>query len=272
MIGLLEDDSTSGAARSITDQPGPQNLVVADWGAASRQGSQRLRNEDSWGQVGPVFVVADGMGGLDAGDQASQMATRTLISQWFDGESRNPIEVARFVNERVRQVTAEHDSGGTTLSALRIAHDQATILHIGDSRIYRVRDGRAEQMTRDHNLRAELLSAGIVPKSAQNLGPLRALTSFLGMPLEDLHVDVRSIALRDGDVLVLCTDGVFDAMTQPAFASVVFGAEGRSAAELARDLTDDLTLGARPDDATAIVMKIGTAQIETNFGTTKGHS
>lgn len=255
MIGLLEDDSTAGAPRVLMDQPGPQNLVVVDWGASSKQGKQRLRNEDNWGQLGPVFVVADGMGGLEAGDIASRVAARGLVSQWFGGNEMNPVEVARSVNGLVCEALADVDSGGSTLSALRIAHDQATVVHIGDSRIYRVRSGHAELMSRDHNLRTELLSAGIEPKASQNFGPLRALTSYLGMAMEDLQVDVRSVALRNGDVLVLCTDGVFDGLSHNAFVDAVY--EGMLSG--AETTAANLTAGVRPDDATAIVIQIGTA-------------
>lgn len=255
MIGLLEDDSTSGAPRVLTDQPGPQNLVVVDWGASSQQGNQRLRNEDNWGQLGPVFVVADGMGGLQAGDIASRVTARSLVSQWFGGNNINPVEVARNVNRLVRKALIGADAGGSTMSALRIAHDQATVVHIGDSRVYRVRSGHAELMSRDHNLRTELLSAGIEPKSSQNFGPLRALTSYLGMPMEDLQVDVRSVALRNGDVLVLCTDGVFDGLSHNDFVDAVY--QGMLSG--AETTATTLTAGDRPDDATAIVIQIGTA-------------
>jgi len=141
------------------------------------------------------------------------------------------------------------------MSALRIAHDQATIIHVGDSRIYRIRDDQAELLTRDHNLRAELLSAGIVPKSTPTFGPLRALTSYLGMLNEDLHVDVRSVALREGDLLVLCTDGVFDDRSHGDFTSRLIAYSKLSAAEVA----EALTAGVQPDDATAVALFIGTA-------------
>lgn len=255
MIDLLDDDTTSGAPRTLMDQPGPQNLVVADWAAATKQGSQRLRNEDNWGQIGPIFVVADGMGGLDAGDTASKVAARSLVSEWFSGHENNPVQVARNVNMAVRAALSDVEAGGSTMSALRIAHDQATVVHVGDSRVYRVRSGHAELLSRDHNLRTELLAAGIVPRSAQSYGPLRALTSYMGMTNEDLQVDVRSVALRDGDLLVLCTDGVFDGLTHNQFVDAVH--ERRL--EPAEAIAVNLASGVRPDDATAIVVKIGTA-------------
>lgn len=254
MIGMLEDDSTSGAPRELMDLPGPQNLIVVDWAASSRQGNQRVRNEDHWGQLGPFFVVADGMGGLQAGDVASRVATRGLVSAWFAEPDMNPVDLVRSVNEQVRLAIPDVDMGGTTLSALRIARDQATIVHVGDSRVHRVRSGQAELLTRDHNLRTELMAAGIEPRSDQNLGPLRALTSYLGMQGTELQVDVRSVALRNGDMLVLTTDGVFDARRGGQFLEIVRTGPQASAESIALGLTERMG----PDDATAIVVKIGT--------------
>lgn len=252
---VLDDDSTSGAARELVDRPGPQGLVVVDWGASTAQGNQRVRNEDNWGQLGPIFVVADGMGGLQAGDLASSVATRSLVAEWFGSTDANPVQMARNVNQRVRTALADTDLGGSTLSAVRIANDQATLVHIGDSRVYRVRSGQAELLTRDHNLRNELMAAGIEPRSGERLGPLRALTSYLGMADEDLQIDVRSVGLRAGDLLVLCTDGVFDGRTHAEFLDVVRGAVRSGAETVALGLTE----GTRPDDATVVVVAIGTA-------------
>lgn len=251
MIGLLDDDSTSEAPRALVDQPGPKGLVVVDWAAASTQGRKRARNEDTWSQLGSVFLVADGMGGLDAGDRAAREAAKSALSRWLDGSEPSPEQVVRAANEAVRAMmhTNQVDSG-CTLSALRIAQDQATVAHVGDSRIYRIRGGQADVLTRDHNLRSELLAAGIVPEAAPQFGPLRALTSHLGMETHQLQIDVRSIGLNDGDRLVVCTDGVFHPLAHSEFV--------RSASMgTARNAVSMLASGASHDDATAIVIDIG---------------
>jgi serine/threonine protein phosphatase PrpC len=143
----------------------------------------------------------------------------------------------------------EGDERGCTLTALRISHDQATIVHIGDSRAYRVRSGVAELLTRDHNLRSELLAAGIVPGSTSSFGPLRALTSYLGKSHDDLEVDVRSVSLRAGDRLVLCTDGVFGGLRHSELVGRAFGGTATEAAER-------LTATQASDDATVIVIDV----------------
>lgn len=253
MIDLLEDDSTTGSPRALIDLPGPQNLVVADWVASSVQGRQRVRNEDSWCQLGPVFVVADGMGGLVDGHLASKRAVHTVAHGWLRAEFENPAIVVRRANEQVRALTGGVGEAGCTLSAVRISHDQATVVHVGDSRVYRIRGSHAELLTRDHNIRSELLAAGIMPGRARQLGPLSALTSYLGKDDHDLQIDVRSVSLRAGDRIVVCTDGVFGEMSHGEFAERGCGGSASSAA-------DRLTALRGSDDATAVVLDIGVDQ------------
>lgn len=249
MVEVLEDDSTTGSPRALIDQPGPQNLVVVDWAAASVQGRQRLHNEDSWRQLGPIFVLADGMGGLSGGADASRIAVDVVANQWLAHEAMAPAQVVRAANDRVRESVVDGEARGCTLTAVRISQDQATIVHVGDSRAYRVRSGVAELLTRDHNLRSELLAAGIVPGSSSAFGPLRALTSYLGKPHGELEVDVRSVSLRSGDRLMLCTDGVFEGLRH---SEIVVKAFGGTASEAAHTLTSMHA----SDDATAIVIDV----------------
>lgn len=249
MVDVLEDDSTTGSPRALIDLPGPQNLVVVDWAAASEQGRQRLQNEDSWRQLGPIFVLSDGMGGLTGGAEASKVAVDVMANQWLALDSMAPGEAVRAANDRVREGMVEGEERGCTLTALRISHDQATIVHVGDSRVYRVRSGVAELLTRDHNLRSELLAAGIVPGSTSAFGPLRALTSYLGKSYEALEVDIRSVSLRAGDRLVLCTDGVFGGLRHREFVGRAFGGTAAEAA-------GRLTAMQASDDATVIVVDV----------------
>lgn len=249
MIDVLEDDSTTGSPRALVDLPGPQNLVVVDWAASSVQGRKRLENEDSWRQLGPIFALSDGMGGLSGGAAASAVAVDVVANNWLSLESMAPAEAVRAANDQVRDGMGEGEERGCTLTALRIAHDQATIVHIGDSRAYRVRNGTAELLTRDQNLRSELLAAGIVPGSTSAYGPLRALTSYLGKPNDALEIDVRSVSLRPADRLVLCTDGVFDGQRHSAFVDRAFGGTAAEAA-------DRLTATQASDDATVIVIDV----------------
>lgn len=251
----VRDDSTSGTPRALIDQPGPLNLVVSDWAALSVQGRQRLTNEDGWKQLGPLFMVADGMGGLIDGQDTSSLAVASVANRWLAAGDPMPEEVVRGANSDVRAAMASKGiESGCTLTAVRIAHDTATVVHVGDSRLYRVRAGQAEQLTRDHNLRSELLAAGIVPRASQSLGPLQALTSYLGINDSELQVDVRSVGLRAGDRLLLCTDGVFNDLNHSELAQILRTGD-------AHQVADALTSTSHADDATAVVVDIDRADL-----------
>lgn len=251
MSGLLLDDSTSDSGRALLDQPGPQGLVVADWAAASTQGRRRERNEDATAHRGPIFAVADGMGGLAHGDHAAAVATESFVDGWFGSDATLPTsELLRSVNGRVRAIGGTDGSRtGCTLTAVRIHQDQAIVLHIGDSRLYRIRSGLAELITTDHNVRSELLAAGVLPSESRASTPLRALTSHLGTDDVSLRVDLRTIVLRDGDRLLLCTDGVHATMDHRAL-------EVRASGGLARTAAEALTERPGADDATAMVLDV----------------
>ena len=256
MTSVLDDDSTSGGLRALIDQPGANRLVVSDWAACSAKGSRSVRNEDGWAQRGPVFVIADGMGGLSGGYEASALASQAVARHWLRFDERGAEAVVRTVNAEVRaELALLGVRGGCTLSALRVAHDQVVVAHVGDSRAYRLRGTNAELLTRDHNVRGELLAAGIPPAAAQSSGPLRALTSYLGLPDAELQVDVRSVGLRARDRLLLCTDGVFGEMSH---AELVHRATVGDAETAARALTCNVGR----DDATVVIVDIGTFEDE----------
>lgn len=267
MVHLLEEDSTSGPARAALDDSAARGIYVVDWGGASERGHRRDANEDAWSQFGSIFVVADGMGGLDRGAAAAWLSVESLIDSWLtinleDQEEvtwsslprqSGPEDVVRDVNAKVCQLAAAHQQRvGCTMTAVRISRDRAIVVHVGDSRAYRVRQGQIEMLTRDHNLRTELLAAGIVPREAGTARSLRALTSYLGSSPDDLVVDVRAVALEPGDRLLLCTDGVYGSIAHPRLAEVARSGDATSVAE-------ELVALRGADDATAIVIDFGNA-------------
>lgn len=254
MPDLLEDDSTEGSARRLLDDPGPLGLAVQAWAVASCQGRQRHRNEDGWAQAGAVFAVTDGMGGLADGHIVSAAAARLVVETWLRHDGDDVVRGDRAIrfanNQLIANGIAAASTSGCTVVAARITRDHAIVVHAGDSRVYRLREGHGELLTVDHNLRSELLAAGIVPRSGDSWGPQRALTSHLGLPDEALRVDVRSVALQHGDRLVLCTDGVFNELSHAEFTARVVGGTPETAA-------DRLTAQGSRDDATALVLDVG---------------
>jgi protein phosphatase len=181
-------------------------------------GCRRRTNEDRYGQDPGLgaFLVADGMGGHTAGQVASTIAIDTLLAS-LAAESPAGAPADRLRSAFVRandeifstaQARPEFEGMGTTLVALLVADGQAAVAHIGDSRVYRIRDGSIEQLTNDHSLVGELQRRGEISAEAAREHPHRhVLTRALGVRGE-AEPDVAELKLEPGDTFVLCTDGL----------------------------------------------------------------
>ena len=191
-------------------------LRVVEQVGVTDVGRQRSANEDSLVIAPPFFAVADGMGGAKAGEVASAAAIEV-----FEGEAESTegaeSQLARIVREANRRIHAlavsdESFRGmGTTLTAAKITDDQVSLAHVGDSRAYLLRNGELEQLTRDHSLVAELERSGqITPEAAEHHPQRSIITRALG-PEPDVEVDTYTIAGRDGDLFMICSDGLDDA-------------------------------------------------------------
>jgi protein phosphatase len=182
-------------------------------------GRKRRRNEDTFVCEPPLFAVADGMGGAQAGEVASAIAATALSGALAQGENVAAPEterlVARLVREANRRVhdRAEHDpnvSGmGTTMTVALVGSDGLVAIgHVGDSRAYLLRDGSLEQLTDDHSLVAELVRRGELSPAEAEVHPQRSvITRALGTD-PDVDVDTLSVEARPGDVFLLCSDGL----------------------------------------------------------------
>ena len=181
----------------------------------SNVGRKRRHNEDNYVAEPPVFAVADGMGGAQAGEVASALAASAVTDTQLDpaasGEER-VIALIKAANLRVHQranadVTA---SGmGTTMTVAMLQADGSVAIgHVGDSRAYRLRDGQIEQLTDDHSLVAELVRRGELSPEEAAVHPQRSvITRALGTE-PDVDVDAFTVDARDGDVFLLCSDGL----------------------------------------------------------------
>ncbi len=190
-------------------------MSVAQYAVASDTGRKRRRNEDNYVVTPPLFAVADGMGGAQAGEVASKLAASTL-----EAEDRRPLPGAERVaaliqeaNRRVydRAVTDPAASGmGTTMTVALVEGMTVAIGHVGDSRAYLVRGETMEQLTDDHSLVNELLKSGqLSPEEAQGHPQRSVITRAVGTD-PDVDVDVFSIEGEDGDVFLICSDGLTD--------------------------------------------------------------
>ncbi len=185
--------------------------------AETNPGRKRRRNEDSFVCDPPLFAVADGMGGAQAGEVASSLAAEalkvgnTMDTLAGDGE-RRVTELIQEANRRVHQRALEDETAsgmGTTMTVALFQDGGAvTIGHVGDSRAYRLRDGALEQLTEDHSLVAELVRRGeLSPEEAEAHPQRSVITRALGTE-PDVDADTFTLQAREGDLFLLCSDGL----------------------------------------------------------------
>jgi protein phosphatase len=201
-------------------------LRVAEQYAASDTGRQRRANEDSLLARSPLFVVADGMGGAQAGEVASKIAVEAFEQGL--GDTVEPeadlAEHAGVANARIHELShssAEHAGMGTTLTAVYVASEEIAIAHVGDSRAYRLREGQLLRLTDDHSLVDELMRQGkITPEEAVDHPQRSVITRALG-PEPVVEIDTRSYAARAGDVYLLCSDGLTTMLPEARLAEIL---------------------------------------------------
>jgi len=188
---------------------------VGAYAVASDTGRRRRRNEDNFVAAPPLFAVADGMGGAQAGEVASRLAASALEGG-VDAALHGVERVAALIQEANRRVyeRASNDpaaSGmGTTMTVALVENGVVAIGHVGDSRAYLVRGGRMEQLTDDHSLVNELLKSGRLSPQEAEVHPQRSvITRAVGTDPE-VEVDAFTIDTQEGDVFLLCSDGLTD--------------------------------------------------------------
>jgi protein phosphatase len=175
-------------------------------------GRKRLRNEDAFVCEPPLFAVADGMGGAQAGELASRLAAAALREGRADVVSEERIvELLREANRRVYARASEDAAAsgmGTTVTVALVEGDRVVFGHVGDSRAYLIRDGELSQVTDDHSLVAELVRSGrLSPEEADSHPQRSVITRALGTDAE-VDVDTFSIEAKPGDLFLLCSDGL----------------------------------------------------------------
>ncbi|HVS84778.1 MAG TPA: Stp1/IreP family PP2C-type Ser/Thr phosphatase [Gaiellaceae bacterium] len=190
-------------------------MSVAQYAVASDTGRKRRRNEDNYVVAPPLFAVADGMGGAQAGEVASKLAATTLESG-DDQPLRGAERVAALIQEANRRVYERAASDptasgmGTTMTVALVEGMTVTIGHVGDSRAYLVRSERMEQLTDDHSLVNELLKSGKLSPEEALAHPQRSVITRAVGTDPDVDVDAFAIEAEDGDVFLLCSDGLTD--------------------------------------------------------------
>ena len=235
-------------------------LRISDHWHASDLGLQRQGNEDNYFVRAPLFVVADGMGGAQSGEVASEMAVEAFSDGLPDGEGpgeglKHIIETAnQRIHERSR---SEHDRAGmgTTVTAVYVGEDVVTVAHVGDSRCYRLRNGELERLTDDHSLVGDLVRLGKLTEAQAELHPQRSvITRALG-PEPSVQVDVEDFAARAGDLFLVCSDGLTSMVREDKLKPLLTERK-RPLDVLGRELIDAANAAGGRDNITVILFTL----------------
>ncbi len=236
-------------------------LRVAEQYAGTDTGLQRRANEDSLLARSPLFVVADGMGGAQAGEVASKIAVESFHEGLPDGSppEEGLASYALAANARIHALSrenAEQAGMGTTLTAVYVGEQEVAIAHVGDSRAYCLRDGELLRLTDDHSLVDELIREGrLTPEEAEDHPQRSIITRALG-PEETVEVDTRSFRARAGDIYLLCSDGLTSMVPEARLAEVLRLHAGERLRDLGEALIAEANRAGGRDNITVILLRL----------------
>lgn len=267
------------AEYAVADLLPPAELkVLAHVSVAAKTDLGRVRenNEDKFefyipddelvlASRGQVFVVCDGMGGHAAGQIASELAAKTFIDVYLNHPGADPKEAlsnAIHATNRWVFLASRANPGrkgmGTTLCALVLLQEKAYVVHVGDSRVYRLRDGELTQITDDHTVMHEMIRAGtLTPEQAAVHPHKHVITRAVGVE-ENVVPDYYEFDIVEGDTYFLCSDGVLNHVDDAGIHAIL-STNGPAAA--AWKLVSQALLGGGSDNTTAMVLKVN--QLET---------
>jgi serine/threonine protein phosphatase PrpC len=201
-------------------------MTVAGFAGASDTGRKRRRNEDAYVIAPPLFAVADGMGGAQAGEVASKLA-KAALEDTDSGALSGSERVTSLIQEANRRVYERSNADpaasgmGTTMTVALVEGDVVTFGHVGDSRAYLLRDGRMEQLTEDHSLVNELLKSGkLSPEEAETHPQRSVITRAVGTD-PDVDVESFTVEAHAGDVFLICSDGLTDMVADEEILGVL---------------------------------------------------
>jgi len=234
--------------------PDPPRLV--ELAPLTHTGRIRPHNEDRFLAEPPLLVVADGMGGAQAGEVAAAVAVEAVAGLGTDtsvGRLRQAVEEA---NRSIREMAAadpERSGMGTTVTAALLEPGRLELVHVGDSRAYLLRDGALRRLTDDHSIVGELVRRGLLTEEEADAHPQRnVITRALGAEPE-VQVDELVYELRPGDVILLCTDGLYAEVGDDAIAGIIAGAQ--SLAEAADGLVEAANAAGGSDNITVVLAR-----------------
>ena len=195
------------------------------YAARTDVGCVREHNEDSFIAATPLFVVADGMGGHEAGEVASEIAIKTVLEKAPNGPDGDAlVNAVKAANIAIISAAANgtgRPGMGTTMTAAQIFDDQLLIAQVGDSRAYLLHEGTLQRVTRDHSLVADLVEQGRITEEEARIHPQRSvITRALGSDVS-VEPDLYILRVSSGDRLLLCSDGLSGMIEDSAIAAVL---------------------------------------------------
>jgi serine/threonine protein phosphatase PrpC len=209
--------------------------------ARSEIGHARENNEDKFdfyepdeepllAARGSVYLVCDGMGGHNAGQIASELAAKQFLHAYYhlggaaqEAARHAVLQAHHYIAEMASKIPSRYGMG-TTLTALILKQDEGILTHVGDSRCYRLREGVLEQLSRDHTLVARLVEQGILTTEQAKYHPQRnVIRQAVGVadPSEPLEPDIETFPLQEGDLYLLCSDGLTDLVDDAEIAAIL---------------------------------------------------
>jgi PPM family protein phosphatase len=250
-----------------TPKPGIEAASLTD------VGHQRSNNEDSYLYWEPdsdddfrikgrLAAVADGMGGYEGGQEASRLAVETVRSVYDNAFGGNPqdtlIQAMEAAHQNIQRFAQEHPQFhgmGTTCTALAIVGRQLFFAHVGDSRLYLIRPESIARLTRDHSYVGRLVETGIVRSEDAESHPQRhILTAALGSGRDVTpHTPEQPVPLEEGDILLLCTDGLWGVVGDADLARIV---RTNPPAEACKKLVSMALDRGGPDNITLLILRV----------------
>lgn len=244
-----------------------------DYALKTHAGQVRPLNEDAVGADpdSGLFILADGLGGYNAGEIASTMAVSTLLAELpseLDGARASPaaaFDPQQILRDRLIAMnstifraalnSSAFEGMATTIVVAWLLGDRLWVAHTGDSRLYRMRGGQLEQLTRDHSFSQELLDAGMVTEEEARLLPAKNLvTRALGASAE-VEPEVRDYPLQAGDLVLMCSDGLTEMISFAEIGAQLSACKG-DVQDGARRLVDMANEAGGRDNVSVVVVGV----------------
>jgi protein phosphatase len=246
-------------------------LAVVEEAYKTDTGRQRHANEDSYFARSPVFAVADGMGGAQAGEVASRIAAGAFDQGMEDeAPAESQLEgIAQDANREIHEL-AQRDSSragmGTTLTAALLRDGELALSHVGDSRAYVLRDGELKRLTKDHSLVEELRRQGRLTDEEAEEHPQRSIITRALGPEPSVNVDTMTFPAKSGDVFLLCSDGLTTMVSDEEIAEIL--GEAKTLRAGVNKLIDAANAKGGRDNITAVAFRVAEEGEEPEEGAT----